>query len=703
MSEPRSRLIPTNREWLVAGVMLLVVVGLAAPFWNVPLSRDQGVYATCAATLLRGGVPFRDCWDTKGPALHYTYALARLIFGRTTAGPYVLNAIAIGLSSIVMSRLFWRWTGARWPGYVAGLLYGVLAVAVRFDFNAQPESFANLFALLGLLCLTGATRADRRRWLYPAGGAALTIAVLYKYALLLPYGVIALAVLLTIPQEWGITARLRVVGLTLAGSLALVATFGLYLLANHALGDALTHLRFIFFYFPKAQLNPDEYALRSQPIPQTLAYFGRLPAVLGLALIGCGVALARRRWYGLPLALYILAGVAVVWGQQRFTPYHWTALLPALALCVGMLLVELSALPTRPQRVLSVGILMAACTNAALFFYIDQWLELGPYLTGRVDQEIYYSAIGTWDHKIVGEYIRERTDPDDPIWVWGHHTAVYYIADRRSSTRFIYNEPLLMRIAGGNPWQDEWQQEALDDLYADPPVYLVMTLFDRTFFDFQNPDQAWLSIPAYARLIDMHYQMVYPFGRFQVWQLIPYWSRHNRPELFDAVTVVDLLDRVDQATVLQRTDPPIEVRPFVVPPESGYDTILMQSGGALAFDLDLPPAPICLRFDASMYPYSWDWGGDGATFTVEVEAGEERATLAEFHISNDPLDRHWHDYLLDLGAYGGQSIRLIFRTLPGPAGDFTGDWAGWGQPRLVRPPSGDQCDTNAIVDTRLTP
>jgi hypothetical protein len=104
-----------------------------------------------------------------------------------------------------------------------------------------------------------------------------------------------------------------------------------------------------------------------------------------------------------------------------------------------------------------------------------------------------------------------------------------------------------------------------------------------------------------------------------------------------------------------------------------------------------------------MFPDSWGWGGDGATFIVEVTIGDEGTQLFETYISNAVEDQHWHAHLIDLSQYGGHIVRLTLRTAPGPNGNYTGDWAGWGMPRLVRPPAGDLCDTNHIVDERSLP
>ena len=695
-----------SREWILALIIVVIVVGVAAPFWNMPLNRDQGVYATCAEILLAGGAPFSDCWDTKGPALHTTYALARLIFGYNTAGPYILNTLAIAATSIVLANLTLRFLNARLPlAYGVGLLYGLLAISVRFDMNAQPESFANLFALLGVLGMTTAVQ-EKKLWLFPISGAVLAFTMLYKYALLLPYGMLALALVALIPlnsAENPFRERLRIFGLTIAGSLGLILAFSLYLLARGALDDAILHLRFIFFYFPKAQLNPDEFALRSEPVVQTLQYFGRLPVIIAFGLAGAGWATGKRRWIGPLLISAIVAAIAVVWGQQRFTPYHWTAGLPILALGIGTLAHEVinwARLSQRAQSLLLTGITVAILTNVAIFFYQDQWLIVGDYITGREDMEAFFESQGVWDHKVAGDYLRDHTDPDDAIWVWGHHTAIYYLAQRHSPTRFIYNEPLLMHIRGGHPWKDTWREDTLNDIYNDPPKYILLTTFDRTYFDFQNPNDAWRDIPVYNAFTAQHYVKEYEFGRFQFWRLNPYWSRLNNSELLDGVTIINLSNEISNTDVIFENDPPVRIETFWMPAEEPYDAILMQPQSEIVYLLDLPEDVVCLRADLGMYPDSWTWGGDGASFAVQLETETETVTLLEEYISNDTDDQRWHPVLLDLGDYSGETVRLHLITGPGPNGDFTGDWAGWGTPRIVKPPSGDTCDTNAIIDTR---
>ena len=40
---------------------------------------------------------------------------------------------------------------------------------------------------------------------------------------------------------------------------------------------------------------------------------------------------------------------------------------------------------------------------------------------------------------------------------------------------------------------------------------------------------------------------------------------------------------------------------------------------------------------------------------------------------------------VDLEAYAGQMLTIVFETGSGPKGDVRYDWAGWGAPRLLEP------------------
>lgn len=85
-------------------------------------------------------------------------------------------------------------------------------------------------------------------------------------------------------------------------------------------------------------------------------------------------------------------------------------------------------------------------------------------------------------------------------------------------------------------------------------------------------------------------------------------------------------------------------------------------------------------FSYAIDPAVFHFAGDGVEFIIEVKDAAGKITK---HFSNyiDPkhnqADRRWVDGQIDLSAYRGQNIELLFTTTPGPKGDTTYDWAAW--------------------------
>jgi hypothetical protein len=84
---------------------------------------------------------------------------------------------------------------------------------------------------------------------------------------------------------------------------------------------------------------------------------------------------------------------------------------------------------------------------------------------------------------------------------------------------------------------------------------------------------------------------------------------------------------------------------------------------------------------------NWTQSTDGVLFRVGVSDGRTYDELLKQHL--DPLhntnDRRWIPVTIDLSAYAGQQVDIIFNTnssLPGRGDDATSDVAVWGQPEV---------------------
>src|SRR3954469_11685727 len=95
-----------------------------------------------------------------------------------------------------------------------------------------------------------------------------------------------------------------------------------------------------------------------------------------------------------------------------------------------------------------------------------------------------------------------------------------------------------------------------------------------------------------------------------------------------------------------------------------------------------------LRVNLGMKPESWQKPGDGVLFKVLVSDGKASDELFTQHIDpyNNAADRRWIPVMVDLSAYGGEQVDLIFNTyasLPKAPTNVDNDLPLWGAPEIV--------------------
>jgi len=102
--------------------------------------------------------------------------------------------------------------------------------------------------------------------------------------------------------------------------------------------------------------------------------------------------------------------------------------------------------------------------------------------------------------------------------------------------------------------------------------------------------------------------------------------------------------------------------------------------------LEVPAEQSALRFVLGLAPEAREWGTDGATFQVWVEAPDEAARLIfERHVSAGEARQGWLLGWADLSPWAGREITLVLGTAGGPSGNTAGDWYGWGDVALTTP------------------
>lgn len=156
MSEHRTASFRAAREaWLLIGLLaLFAATGLSV--LPLPFTRDQGVYAYGAWRWLEGGVPYRDSFDHKGPALYAVYAVGLRLAGGAPWGPNLLDLLARTVTVLLLWTVGRRLAGSAAGGRPGGLRAAPVPPGDATDAPGAPAaSWGLLAAVLAALPLFG--------------------------------------------------------------------------------------------------------------------------------------------------------------------------------------------------------------------------------------------------------------------------------------------------------------------------------------------------------------------------------------------------------------------------------------------------------------------------------------------------------------------------------------------------------------------
>ena len=526
---PKSLISNLQSPSVWAKVVFVIILGLlAAPQLWYPFGFDQGVYAACGDVIRRGGIPIQDCFETKQPGVMVMYAIP-MLFSLSPVAVHAFTLLWTALTSLLIAGVA-RWLlhpSAAWP---AAAFYWLAYAGINYWSMDQAETFANLFLVVAVYAAWRAGERRGWRWLV-IGGAAIGICFWFKYVFGL-FG-IALALVLVL-HTWrsrsraligsallngavfGMTA-LSVVGLGLAcyaltNALPALASQFQFLQAAFPLGPPRTPPEILAQLMRFADNGADITAAFKATTPQWIVLGGGFPLLFVLAFIGAWRSLKRGAMAYLYLLAIFVAGAAVVVWQANYIQYHYTSMIPPLALAAGGASQGLNWQPApagdRPGALarfagVGVAIIMAAAVILLavrmLPWVNDTWQNV--VLLGKSPRDIYLeSAVAP--NVPVAEYISAHTAPGDTIAIFGDAPWVYTLANRRNATRFSFiNLWLRKREAVTYPL---FTQQYLDGLIRNQPVYFILA---KPNFPWPNNDYIpdYKAAGAIYEFVESHY------------------------------------------------------------------------------------------------------------------------------------------------------------------------------------------------------
>lgn len=465
---------PLSTLWqrYAACAALIVVIAFFAfvrmRLRTMPLERDEGEYAYAGQLILQGIPPYKLVFSMKLPGTYYSYAAIMAIFGQTPAGIHLglmlANAAATLLVFLLGKRLHGLLTGS-----VAGCTYALLSTRLSvLGLEGHATHFVVLFALAGLLLLLHAIAKNSSPLLF-CSGLSLGLAFLMKQP-----GVL-FAVFAFLYWLWTEHARSRtqfVLGsaILIAG---VAAPFALLCLAFYR---AAVFREFWFWTFCYARAYGSILNLRGgwKELRVVGPWIIRPFVIWEIAAIGVSALIWSRkvRERGpFTLGFLFFSALAVAPGLY-FRPHYFILLLPAIAIWTGIAVAAAHEkcrtsprLAWLPLTIFLVAFAFSVHGHRAVYF------RLAPLAVYQKELESQGPgcADGCPQDEAAGDYIRAHSSETDELAVLGSEPAIYFYAQRRSATGYIYMFPLTEK----QPFAPTMQQDMLNHLARSRPKFLV--------------------------------------------------------------------------------------------------------------------------------------------------------------------------------------------------------------------------------------
>ena len=437
---------------------------------SMPLERDEGEYAYAGQLILQGIPPYRFAYNMKLPGTYAAYALIMGVFGETPSGIHVgvmlVNAVATFLIFLLGEYLY-----GPLAGVVAGCTHALLSTRSSvLGFQGHATHFVTLAALAGILLLLHAIETGRQSLLF-CSGVSLGLAFLMKQP-----GII-FAVFAFLYWLW--TERARPRRRLAAGSTIFLfgaaVPFALTCLILYGTG---VFREFWFWTFSYARAYGSILNLRDgwRELRVVGPWVIRPLVIWEIAAVGLTAIFWNRnvRERSIFSAGFLLFSFLAVCPGLYFRPHYFIVLLPAIALWTGVAIAAAQDRLQGQSKPWLAGLPLTAFVIAFAFSIHGHWniyFRLDPVAVYQKEHDSQGSgcADGCVQAAAAGDYIRAHSSKHDELAVLGSEPAIYFYADRRSATGYIYTFPL----AEKQEFARLMQQQMIGEIERSRPKFLI--------------------------------------------------------------------------------------------------------------------------------------------------------------------------------------------------------------------------------------
>lgn len=452
----------------VASALLVSVLGYLPMILSGHLTRDSGVFLYTGMVVSRGGMPYVDSWDHKGPLLSAIEAVAWRLGGGIVGAP-ILEGIML-FAGLAVAGILW----SRLIGYAA--VPAILVVGVTYLGVFEGGNFTETWLFpVQIVAYSAAAHLGLRTGRDASARATAVVGLLLGLAL-------ATGLFTRMNNVVGLVL-VAVVGVVLlrrrlifaAAVVAAVAVVGAALALWLWTGDALRagidqYVRYNLFYSGGTS------------VADRLSAFGTLAQLLVSGAVVVAVLLLAGAWLARGwradavdgTSTFVVAAFFVVGGADALSqmvsgrPYpHYLVVAIAGFAVAGVVLVSrllpLAVRTTAPSERAGRVSRAIVAAGAILLTLVGSSSSALQWTRIAMGSGVFVSD--SYQAQLVDRVVTE-TNPDDRVLVHGAETWILAASERLSPTSITYSLPVEQGY-GGLPAQ------YLTDVTSFPPALIV--------------------------------------------------------------------------------------------------------------------------------------------------------------------------------------------------------------------------------------
>jgi hypothetical protein len=491
-----------SRYWAWVGVAIIIVfvAAIRIRLLQIPLERDEGEFAYMGQLMLQGIPPYLLAYNMKFPGIYAAYALVMAVFGQTIAGIHlglmVVNAVAIILLYLLTRRLF-----DNVAGVVAAACYAVLSVSPSvLGTSAHATQFIVPLALGGTFLLIQGLDSNKYSTLFVSG-------LLYGLALTMKQHAVLFIVFGLIYLVWSI-AKKHPFDLK-----KLVKGISLFILASAIPFIVSCAILYGMGVFPKFWFWTFTYASQ---------YVSEIPLSVGMRNFIISAPRAISPW------VWATAGVGlttIFWNQKAranavfligfslfsflsvcpgffFRNHYFVTVLPAVTLLAGVAASATRRFLSNKKMPIAIQIIPLMVIAGVVILPMSVFTRFFFTAAPAEACRMMYGENPFPESIEIGEYIKNHSTEDDKIAVIGSEPQIYFYADRKSATGYIY----VYGLMEPQDFASRMQREMIQEIEKARPIYIVFVNVPYSWLVRRNSDMTLIRWAQ--RYLDLDYHIV---------------------------------------------------------------------------------------------------------------------------------------------------------------------------------------------------